>query len=132
MKYYKNNRNTQNEIKLIGRNSGYIYNFRHYSEFGTNDDKWLNDTTGTLLNTAHLLKYYEIPDSIFIKRSDVSDYIKQNIDFDNTVIFDDQLGNPIIFSVHEFLISKSNNKSYTLQDIIACEYKPHKEGKKHG
>ena len=59
--YYRENKNSMDEITLIGQTSRITYIFRHYTEMYTGESKWVRIADGTLYNTESLLKCFEKP-----------------------------------------------------------------------
>lgn len=77
LNYYKRTKTPQDEITLIGGNTGIRYIFRHYREHITLKDKWLHPITDEIYDTSTLIQYYDIPNSYNIFLSlEIGDIIK--------------------------------------------------------
>lgn len=59
--YYRENKNINDEITLLGSFTGCKYKFRHYMAYYTKKDYWLHPINGLLYDTSDLLSGYEIP-----------------------------------------------------------------------
>lgn len=59
--HYRSNKNLNNEITLKGKVTGLKYKFRHYQEYFTSKDFWVNLENGYIFDTMGILEKYTLP-----------------------------------------------------------------------
>lgn len=129
IEYYKENKNSANEISLIGKNSNLKFIFRHYIEYFTGKDKWLRIDEGVIFSTESLILFYDVGFQ-WRKFSDIEDVRRVLSESGCYITLHINDGVFMKFTIHKrhkdrreyYLISHTNDDIYTMCDLYHYGY----------
>lgn len=133
--YYESNKNECNEIRLVKKDTDKTVVFRHYIEYETGFDKWINLDNEYVYKSVQVVVNYDLIGSPkeFKDIEHLKKIIKDRYEKTTSItLYKPCVAKDILFSIHErqglnndeyYLISHFNRKVYTIDDIFMFGYK---------